>query len=590
MTSRTQTAALTAASRIGAVAAVVALIGMLPWLSGRSAEYTILRARYADREATPEALAAVRAELGLDRGPLPIFGDWLSGILQGDAGNSWITNTPVLPGTLSALGVSLTLMGFAVVCALTIALALCIPAIRAGVRGEPRRESGALAAAFTALPEFLLAAILLIIGSIWLGWFPPYGWNSINNAVLPALALGIPGGGLIGRLTSEALTAAFQEDWVRTWRMAQFPRHTIAFAAFRRALPSVISQIGLVIIGITGGAVAVEQVFAIPGLGRATLGAAAAQDIPTLQAGILALLVIAVVVGVLAAGIRALLLGPALRLNTVPAVPIPHRTTRRDLIAPVAAASVLILITSVGLFRNPYLSTYSRLQPPSWALPFGADASGRDLLARVAHGTLTTVGTALAVVGVCLIIGLLVGLVPRLSTGFIEVTNAAPPIIAGLIVAAISGPSTIGAAIAVALVSWAPLAAHTAALISETRAQPHIAVLPTLGVGRARTLWAYLLPSVLPTVLRHAMLRLPGIALALAALGFLGLGPQQPTPEWGLILAEGIDYVERGPWAVLAPASALVAVSVLAVSLSGLSIRRRSTRNSVSDAVNASAP
>ena len=70
-------------------------------------------------------------------------------------------------------------------------------------------------------------------------------------------------------------------------------------------------------------------------------------------------------------------------------------------------------------------------------------------------------------------------------------------------------------------------------------------------------------------LLRHAMLRLPGIALALAALGFLGLGPQQPTPEWGLILAEGIGYVERAPWAVLAPASALVLASVVAVELAG---------------------
>jgi peptide/nickel transport system permease protein len=62
---------------------------------------------------------------------------------------------------------------------------------------------------------------------------------------------------------------------------------------------------------------------------------------------------------------------------------------------------------------------------------------------------------------------------------------------------------------------------------------------------------------------------LPGVALALAALGFLGLGPQQPSPDWGLILAEGIGYVERAPWAVLAPASALVLASVLAVSLAG---------------------
>ena len=82
-------------------------------------------------------------------------------------------------------------------------------------------------------------------------------------------------------------------------------------------------------------------------------------------------------------------------------------------------------------------------------------------------------------------------------------------------------------------------------------------------------MFRYVLPAVAWPLLRHAMLRLPGVALALAALGFLGLGPQQPTPEWGLILAEGIGYVERAPWAVLAPASALVLASVVAVGLAG---------------------
>jgi peptide/nickel transport system permease protein len=88
----------------------------------------------------------------------------------------------------------------------------------------------------------------------------------------------------------------------------------------------------------------------------------------------------------------------------------------------------------------------------------------------------------------------------------------------------------------------------------------------------------YILPAVAQPLVRHAMLRLPGIALALAALGFLGLGPQQPSPEWGLILAEGINYVERAPWAVLAPASALVLASVLAVSLAGAGLDARPAR------------
>lgn len=558
----------TAASRTLALIAVVVLVGLLPWLSGQSPEYTILRARYADREATDEALAMIRAELGLDQGPLHIFLGWLGGVLTGDMGNSWITNTPVGPGTLESLGVSMTLMAFAVAVAAVVAVALCVPAVVRGLRGSPSRGSGMAAAATTALPEFLLAAMLLVVGAVWLGWFPPYGWQGLNYAVLPALALGLPAGGLIGRLLSDALSMAFAEKWVSTWAMAGASRGRLTAAVFRRALPSVMSQIGLVLVGLTGGAVAAEKVFAIPGLGRAVLGAASAQDIPALQAGVLALLILAVAVGALAAAGRYLLMGPALRSGTVPVPEMPRQSRRRDAAVPLVSAVALLLLVIAGLLRDPFTSNHARLAAPTWSLPFGADASGRDLLARVGHGAVATLGTSLLVAMACLAIGIIIGLFPLAATGPLEVTNAAPPILAGLIVAVITGPSAHGAAIAVAAVSWAPLAAHTAALAQEARARPHVRILPVLGVGRFRILWRYILPAVAGPVFRHSMLRIPGIALALAALGFLGLGPHPPTPEWGLVLAEGINYVERAPWAVVAPAAALVLASVLAVSLS----------------------
>lgn len=566
------------ASRIAAVGGVVLLIGMLPWLSGRSPEYTILRARYADLEATPGALAAVRTELGLDRGPVVVFFDWVAGLFRGDWGTSWISNRPVLPGTLNALSVSLTLMGFAIVVAFVIAAAICIPTIRRGLRGQPVRGSGMLGATLTALPEFLLASALLIICSVWWGWFPPYGWSGMTYAVLPALAMGIPGGGLIGRLLSDAIASSFSERWVITWRLAGLPNWRVCLAVLRRAIPSVLSQIGLVLIGLTGGAVAVEQIFAIPGLGRATLGAASTQDVPALQAGILALLGVAVAVGALIGLVRRLLLGPALRLGSLPVPDTRVAARGRDTVVPGVSAALLALVIAAGLLRDPFTSAHSRLEAPSWALPFGADASGRDLLGRVGHGALTTLGVALVVVLVCVVLGIIIGLFPHASIGPLEVTNAAPPILAGIIVTALWGPSIEGAAVAVAAVSWAPLAAHTGALVTEARAQPHIRILPVLGVGRVRTMTHYILPAVTGPVFRHAMLRLPGIALTLAALGFLGLGSDQPTPEWGLILSEGSGYAERAPWVVLAPAIALILAAVLAVSLASYDWSRRDRR------------
>ncbi|WP_018918213.1 ABC transporter permease subunit [Vreelandella zhanjiangensis] len=555
-------------SRLVTLAGVVVLVGLLPWLSGRDPALSILRARSAEQEATPEALAAIRAQLGLESGPLEMLQRWLMGLLHGDAGNSWISGAPVLPGMLKSAQVSLMLMGFAMLVAIVTATLICLPVVRRGLRGQVSRSSGAMGAALTALPEFLLASLLLVVFAAWLNWLPPYGWRGLSYVVLPALALGLPAGGLLGRLFSDGLSATFTERWVATWSVAGFSHRRITLSVLRRTLPSLMPQVGMVMVGLTGGAIAVEQVFSIPGLGRATLGAASAQDMPALQTGILILLVIAIVLGSLANIGRALLLGRAFRLGALPVAHNEQSVSRRAWIVPVVAITLLCVLIAAGITRDPFNSAFMRLETPSFGLPLGADGTGRDILARVAHGALSTIGMAVVVVGFTLILGLLIGLAPRLATGPIEITKATPPTIAGLIVAGLIGPSTSGAIIAVTAVAWAPLAAHTAALVTEAKAQPHVRITPLLGVGRLRLMGRYILPAVIGPVFRHAMLRLPGVALALAALGFLGLGPRPPSPEWGLVLAEGMPYIERAPWAVLIPALALVLLSVLAVSLS----------------------
>ncbi|BAS17787.1 putative peptide transport system permease protein BRA1092/BS1330_II1084 [Arthrobacter sp. Hiyo8] len=298
--------------------------------------------------------------------------------MGGDMGNSWITNTPVGAGTVETLGVSVTLMACAVAVATVVATALCVPSVMRGWP-EPQAGSGVVAAAMTALPEFLLAAMLLVVGAVWLGWFPPYGWQVLDHAVLPALALGLPAGGLIGRLLSDAISVAFAEKWVATWAMAGASRARLTAAVLRRALPSVMSQIGLVLIGLTGGAVAVEKVFAIPGLGRAVLGAASAQDIPALQAGVLALLMLAIGAGSLSAAARNLLMGAALRSGTVP---VPDSREHHD----GGCRGSARRCGSVAAHRRRGLASRSvHLEPctacrPGLELPFGADASGRTSL------------------------------------------------------------------------------------------------------------------------------------------------------------------------------------------------------------------
>ena len=137
-------------------------IGLLPWLSRTDPALTVLRARAAERTPSPEAIAAVRDELGLADGPLHLLAHWAGGLLAGDAGQSWISGDDVLPSVAQALGVSLLLMGAALVAACLTAAVICARTLylSAHRRTARRRSRGSVGAMAAALPEFLIASVL----------------------------------------------------------------------------------------------------------------------------------------------------------------------------------------------------------------------------------------------------------------------------------------------------------------------------------------------------------------------------------------------------------------------------------------------
>ncbi|MBE8519571.1 ABC transporter permease subunit [Amycolatopsis sp. H6(2020)] len=562
--------------RAGLTALLVGGIGLLPWLSRTDPALTVLKARSADGDPTPEALQSIRDELGLGGGPLRPLGRWFGGLLHGDAGRSWVSGTDVLPSTMQALGVSLLLMAAALTVAVATAAVVCARTLWLGPRRrlDSRGSGGSGAAVLAALPEFLVASALVTVVGVQLGWLPALGWYGPQWMVLPALSLGLPAGAVLGRMLDDALPGAFAEPWTLTATACGMSPGCIARQALRRTVPALVPNLGLFVVGLTAGAVAVEKLFDIPGLGRTTLDAALAQDLPVLQAGTLVLLALAAAAGGPARLAARLLIGPALRDGELRSLSGPADSAPRAL--PAVYATLLLGVIGLGLTRDPFaVDPAARLQHPSWALPFGADALGRDVLARIGHGALGTLATAAAISAVALVAGVLLGFLPRLSGPLVELVNAVPAVLAGLLVSGVAGSGPWTPALAVAVVAWAPLAAHTSALVQQERATTLLMATRALGAGEWYLLRRRLLPAVLGPVTRHAMLRLPGIALALAALGFLGLGAQPPSPEWGLLIAENHPYAERAPWAVLAPAAVLALLGALAVTATGSRIPRR---------------
>ncbi|MFE6625405.1 ABC transporter permease subunit [Streptomyces sp. NPDC057740] len=553
--------------RLAAGAALLAAVAMLPWLSGNDPALTVLRARSADQDPTPEQLAAVREQVGLDEGPFAHLAHWLGGLPRGHAGTSWVSGEAVLPQVTNAFAVSVTLMLGALAVTIVVAALVSARTLYLGSRRLHRGTGSIGVAVLAALPKFLLASLLATVCGVWLGWFPSSGWEGPASMVLPSLALGVPSGAMIGGLLDQSLPAAFNEPWARTWYAYGFAPGRVARHALRRALAGVLPQLLPTVVGLVGGAVAVEKIFNIPGLGRLALDAAIAQDLPPLQTATLTLILLGVVAGLLIQALRRALLGPALRDGALPALHTPAASQGRfTRWAAMACALALLALVTAGLLRDPlHVDTAARLLPPSATNPLGTDALGRDLLARLGHGALRTVGVALVVTAVCTLIGLVVGMTAQVGAGLTEVVSTMPAVLAGLLTTAVTGPSASGAALAVCLVGWTPYAAQAAALLEQERASGHMLASLSFGAGPGYLLRYHLLPAVLPPVLRNALLRLPTTVLVLASLGFLGLGEQPPTAEWGRLLSENQPYVELAPWTVLGPACALVLLSVLAL-------------------------
>ncbi|WP_117234818.1 ABC transporter permease subunit [Vibrio maerlii] len=552
-------------SRLLSLIAVVILVGLMPDIAGIDPAQSIIRARAGQQQLlTPEALQAVRDELQLDRSATQRLWDWFVGAIQGDLGRSWIDNTPVLDSVVKTTKTSLLLMASTIGISAVLCFISVVYTIRRWVKGKLNLHHNALSSVLVALPEYVIASILILTLSIWLGLFPPYGWTSSINIWMPSIALALPASGLFSRLLNDSMKRVLNEPWVITWLSANVSTFQIVRFALRRAVSNLISQIAMILIGLTGGAVAVEMIFSIPGLGRLLLGAVKSQDLPILQGGLLALFTFSILISSLSLFVEKLILGNALTSGKLISS---HSTfsftkSRAKRFASISIFGLLAGCAIWALFRDPLSSQFMRLEGPSLAAPFGSDAIGRDLLARVGTGMLSTVHTGIFATALALVVGMFMGFFTRYTQGLIEITKGVPYIIAGLLVAGLTNMNPNSALISIVLVSWAPLAAHCASLLREAKAQPSTHLAPTWGTSQWRILRHYTLPYILPPLFRHALLRLPVITLSLTSLSFIGLGVKPPSPEWGLLIAENLPYIERAPQAVLLPIGGLVLLGI----------------------------
>jgi peptide/nickel transport system permease protein len=256
--------------------------------------------------STPEQQDAIRARLGLDR-PLPAqYLDWIGGLLRGDLGTSLMTGSSVVDQLAQKAEVTVPLG----VLSLLIAVVISVPLGVLSAMRRGRAEGTALsvgAQALAAVPVVWAGMMLVVVFAVWLGWlpaqgFPRAGWEdpaaALRALILPALTIGIVEGAMLLRFVRSATLQAVGQDFVRTAAAKGLTRDQ---ALIRHGLPvvglSVITVLGLQVAGIIVGAVVIEQLFSLPGIGRMLVSDVAARDLPMVQGELLALTGFVLVVG-----------------------------------------------------------------------------------------------------------------------------------------------------------------------------------------------------------------------------------------------------------------------------------------------------
>ena len=272
----------------------------------------------------------------------------------------------------------------------------------------------------------------------------------------------------------------------------------------------------------------------------------------------------------------------------------PHRVTEfmiirrnfvrnRGAVAGLVIVSVLVLVAVFADLIAPYdpiEQTRDFLQSPSSKHPFGTDTLGRDMFSRVVYGARVSLAVGLGAVGVALVVGSVVGMVGGYLGGrtdaavvmIIDTFMSFPGLLLAMVIAALLGASLPVVMLAVGLSEFTLFARVVRSAVYAEKEKDYILASKSLGAAAAWMIVRHLVPNIMPAIIVLVTVSIGNAILAAAALGFLGLGAQPPTPEWGALVNVGRDYIQIAPWLVWFPGIAIMA-TVLGANMLGDGLR-----------------
>lgn len=574
---------------------------------------------FTDERAIPaHVLENMMERYGLNDPLYVQYGRYLWNALRCDLGPSYrYEGLTVNELIADSFPVSLLVGGLALALSLLLGIpAGVLSALRRG--GWQDRLAMVLATLGVAIPNFVVATVLVYFFAYQWGWVSVGFWEGLPTAILPAMTLAGYPTAFVSRLTRSSMLEVLQQDYIRTAAAKGLRERTVVYIhALRNALIPVVTYMGPLIAGILTGSFVIEKVFGVPGLGTFFVTSITNRDYTTIM-GVTIFYSALLIFLNLAVDVCLGLIDPRIRMGAGGMIEVRFAETapdeftplspeermgmeftrpslsywgdawgrlRRDRLALAGGVILLILVLAVA---GPWFSPWSyeaqdfmeSNEPPSLAHWFGTDMFGRDLFVRVLYGARISLAVGFMASFISLFIGVLYGGVSGLAGGrldnlmmrVVDVIYSVPMMIYVILLMVVVGPGLRSIFITLGVSYWAPMARIVRAEVMRLKNEEFVLAASALGASNRRILLRHLLPNAMGPILVTLTFSIPGAIFTEAFLSFVGLGVSAPMASWGVLCSDAMSSLSVYPWQLFFPAAA-ISVTILAFNFLGDGLR-----------------